>query len=193
MIADEPPFIATTSQTIGPFFHVGPGGTEALGRMVQPDTPGERVRLRFRLLDGHGEPVSDSLIELRQADANGVYMEPSPNGPATTGFLGFGRMPTRSDGSCEFETIKPGRVADPSGRAHAPHIHVCVFARGLLRHLYTRAYFAGDPALASDAVLALVPADRRHTLIAQPVADHPGVWAFDIHLQGDNETVFLDL
>jgi protocatechuate 3,4-dioxygenase alpha subunit len=193
MTQNGQPFIASGSQTIGPFFHVGPGGTEALGRMAAPGTPGERAKLRLRLFDGHGDPVSDSLIELRQADAEGVYTQPTPDSRPSTGFSGFGRMPTRDDGSCEFETIKPGRVVDPGGSTHAPHIHVIVLARGLLRHLYTRVYFAGDPALASDAVLALVPEDRRHTLIAQPVAGEAGAWALDLHLQGDNEPVFFDL
>jgi protocatechuate 3,4-dioxygenase alpha subunit len=84
-------------------------------------------------------------------------------------------------------------VTDGQGRTQAAHVDVCIFARGLLRHLYTRVYFAGDPDLAGDPILALVPADRRATLLASPAAGTPGQWMWDVHLQGPAETVFFDL
>jgi protocatechuate 3,4-dioxygenase alpha subunit len=90
-----------------------------------------------------------------------------------------------------FETIRPGRVADDAGAVQAAHINVCLFARGLLRHIYTRLYFEDDPALTTDPVLALVPEDRRGTLIASRVGD--ARWSMDIRLQGEDETVFFDL
>jgi protocatechuate 3,4-dioxygenase alpha subunit len=68
---------------------------------------------------------------------------------------------------------------------------VCLFARGLLRQVYTRIYFEGDQSLESDAVLALVPVGRRETLLARP--GDPGEWIFEVRLQGDGETVFFDL
>jgi protocatechuate 3,4-dioxygenase alpha subunit len=108
-------------------------------------------------------------------------------------FCGFGRLPTREDGTCTFETIRPGRVPDHRGGLQASHVNVCVFARGLLRHLYTRIYFDRDAALADDIVLALVPEDRRATLLAHQELDGSGRWTFDIKLQGENETVFFDL
>ena len=64
--------------------------------------------------------------------------------------------------------------------------------RGLLRHLVTRLYFEGDPALDRDAILALVPADRRPTLLARR-ADDGVTWDFVVRLQGDRETVFFDV
>ena len=85
--------------------------------------------------------------------------------------------------------MRPGALADDD----AAHVNLCVFMRGLLRHLYTRLYFSGDPALAADRVLALVPPDRRETLLAQREESEPATWLFDIHLQGDRETVFFDL
>ena len=84
-------------------------------------------------------------------------------------FYGFGRLETDANGECVFETVKPGPVPDGSGGTQAPHINVIVLARGLLKHLYTRVYFAGEPANAHDPVLALVPEERRATLLAQPV------------------------
>ena len=67
-----------------------------------------------------------------------------------------------------------------------------MFARGLLKRLFTRIYFAGEPANAADPILALVPADRRDTLMAKPDPAKPGLYRFDIRLQGPNETVFFD-
>jgi protocatechuate 3,4-dioxygenase alpha subunit len=181
--------IASSSQTIGPFFHVGPGASDRGGVVAAPGVPGERIRLRVQVLDGDGAPVNDALVELQQADATGVHAGP-PAGPGDLppAFSGFGRLCTSEDGVCCFETIRPGA----SSRDEAAHITVCLFMRGLLRHLVTRAYFDGDPALDHDAILALVPADRRATLVARPSGD--GVtWDFVIRLQGDRETAFFDV
>jgi protocatechuate 3,4-dioxygenase alpha subunit len=101
-------------------------------------------------------------------------------------------MATDHDGTCEFETVWPGRIGDGQGELQAAHINVCLFARGLLRHLYTRIYFEGDPAIAHDVALTLVPADRRATLIASPDTTRPSLWRFDVRLQGPGETVFFD-
>ncbi len=85
-------------------------------------------------------------------------------------------------------------MPDPDGRAQAPHILLAVFGRGMLMHLYTRIYLGGEAANAADPVLALVPTERRATLIAerQP-GDGNAVYRFDIRLQGDNETVFFEV
>ena len=109
-------------------------------------------------------------------------------------FKGFGRCGTDANGGYSFDTIKPGSVPDPDGKPQAPHLVLAVFARGMLLHLYTRIYFDGEAANADDPVLALVPADRRATLIAKRKAGAgKPVYTLDIHLQGDNETVFFDV
>lgn len=186
---------ASPSQTVGPFFHFGLTDNAALGRLAGPHTTGDRILLDIGVFDGDGVPVPDSLIEIWQADADGTYVRPeSPDAALTPPeFTGFGRLPTGPDGVCRFETIRPGRVADAQGALQAPHINVCLFARGLLRQLFTRIYFADDPALAADAIFQLVPADRRETLLASRVPGAPCQWRFDIRLQGDRETVFFDL
>ena len=190
--------IATSSQTLGPFFHFGLATNAALGVIATPATPatpaapaasGEHIELRIRVLDGAGAPVSDALIELYQADGDGQYAR---SDAAEGGFSGFGRLPTDADGRCRFRTIMPGvvRVGDT---AQAPHVNVCLLSRGLLRQIYTRIYFDGDPGLMTDPLLAMVPAERRHTLLARPEPGDPGMWTFVIRLQGDDETVFFDL
>jgi protocatechuate 3,4-dioxygenase, alpha subunit len=176
--------IATPSQTVGPFFHFGIAPDDRLGTLAA-SAVGERLHLRIRVCDGAGMPLPDAMIEIYQANAAGEY--------GSAGFSGFGRLSTRADGVCVFETIRPGRVADAAGRAQAAHIDVCLFARGLLRHVYTRVYFAGDPDLDGDPILSLVPPDRRATLLATPASGASGSWEWDIRLQGEHETVFFDL
>jgi len=189
-------FIPTASQTVGPFFNFGLTTNRHLGTLAREGAAGERVRLSFRVLDGDGAPAKgDAMIELWQADAHGRYAHAADPqfDSADPNFYGFGRLETNGLGICVFETVKPGRVTDAQGKLQAPHINVTVFARGLLRHLVTRVYFADDPANAEDAVLALVPAERSETLLAHRVPGEPYSWIMEIHLQGDSETVFFDV
>jgi protocatechuate 3,4-dioxygenase, alpha subunit len=178
--------IATPSQTVGPFFSFGLTANQMLGHVASPDAAGEHIVFRVRIVDGGGAPVPDAMVELWQADRTGSY------GSTSADFRGFGRLGTDANGSCAFETIRPGAVAAGDGSTHASHINLCVFMRGLLRHIYTRAYFAGDP-LDQDAVLTKVPEERRGTLIARPTAGSRSDWLFEIRLQGEHETVFFDL
>jgi protocatechuate 3,4-dioxygenase alpha subunit len=163
----------TPSQTVGPFFHFALAKDDRLGRMPGEAAAGERLRLRVRVEDGDGQPVPDALVEIMHAGS------------------GFGRLATGHDGTCVFDAVRPGTEPDGRSGLQAPHFNVCLFARGLNHHLYTRIYFDGDPALAGDAILAAVPEDRRRTLVAE--RDPSGTWTFVIHLQGDAETVFFDL
>lgn len=184
--------VASASQTVGPFFHFGLTTDARLGQMIGPDTPGERMTLRIRVVDGAGSPLPDAMVELWQADASGAYAEQPDHSSAEPGhaFRGWGRLPTDDAGVCEFHTIRPGAPTAADGARPAAHINVCLFARGMLRHLFTRVYFEGDPMLEADPVLALVPAARRTTLLARVV---DGVWTFEIRLQRGDETVFFDL
>ena len=187
MTGRDEPLVATASQTVGPFFDFGlTTPNAALGQMAGPDTPGDHICLRIRVYDGDGAVVPDAVVELWQADASGAFTGVPDREPATAGqaFLGWGRQGTNADGECEFHTVRPGAAEGAS------HLNVCLFARGLLRHIFTRIYFAGDPALSADPVLALVPEARRQTLLAQLDGDS---WVFDLRLQGEHETVFFDL
>lgn len=164
--------IATASQTVGPFFHLGLTPQPKVRLVVR--LPGaEPITLIVRVTDGDGQPVGDAAVELRQ---DGV----------------FGRMPTGEDGTCSFETVRPPSSPTNTAGPRAPFVSLCLFARGLLRHLHTRIYFAGDPAIDGDPVLVLVPEHRRATLLAHPDATRGGVWVFELRLQGEGETVFFD-
>lgn len=189
----------TPSQTVGPFLHVGLvpaayGVREVFSHVVaDAGIPGTHIRIEGRVVDGEGNVLPDAMVESWQADHQGHYAHPADGRPLTSNsFRGFGRCATDKDGAYRFDTVKPGSVPGPNGITQAPHINVGVFSRGILKRLFTRIYFAGDPANAKDPILALVPADRRDTLMAKPDAKNPNVFRFDIRLQGANETVFFD-
>src|SRR5690348_15452533 len=171
------PEIITPSQTVGPYFAYALtprdyGRPEIFtGILATPQTPGQRIRIEGRVLDGDGIPVTDAMVEIWQADATGRHAgsRRAASGGSTlpnTGFTGFGRVGTDAEESYAFETVKPGPVPGPNGQPQAPHINVSLFARGVLRRLFTRIYFADETANAEDPILALVP-ERRDTLIAR--------------------------
>jgi protocatechuate 3,4-dioxygenase alpha subunit len=192
----------TPSQTVGPYFAYGltsKGQYEwndaFSNNLVTADTSGERVRVEGRVFDGDGKVVPDCMLEIWQADAQGRFADPQDmRAQPNSSFRGFGRCGTDKDGGYAFDTIKPGSVPDPDGKPQAPHLVLAVFARGMLLQNYSRIYFGGEPANADDPVLALVPIDRRATLIAQQAnCNGNAVYRLDIHLQGDNEMVFFDV
>lgn len=174
---------ATTSQTVGPYLHIGLNWliTENL---IAEGLPGDRIHIQGRVIDGDGKPVNDALVEIWQANAAGEY--------GSTAFRGFGRSATNANGEFRFHTIKPGRVAGPDGKLQAPHIAVNVFMRGQLKQLVSRIYFPGEASNDQDAVLALVPAARRATLVAKP-RGKAGELEWNVILQGTDETVFFDI
>jgi protocatechuate 3,4-dioxygenase alpha subunit len=184
---------ATTSQTVGPFFSIGLTRQNRENLAAQ-GASGERVSIEGRVLDGDGKPVPDAILEIWQANGHGKYAHPDDpqDKPLEPEFSGFGRIPTDIDGCFRFTTIKPGQVPGSEGKLQAPHLVVSIFARGLLRRLVTRIYFPDEPANADDFALGLVPPERRPTLIAGRIAGRGGVLAWDVHLQGGEETVFFD-
>ncbi|WP_420346631.1 protocatechuate 3,4-dioxygenase subunit alpha [Pelagibius sp.] len=186
----------TPSQTVGPFFAYGLTPEQygytfrslASADLRDPATEGREIRIVGQIFDGAGAVIPDAMLEIWQADPEGRYLRAGDSG--NRGFTGFGRCGTGSGTENEFAftTYKPGAVDD----SQAPHICVIVFMRGLLSHLYTRIYFADEAAAnAEDPVLNAVEPERRATLIAEAV--EPGTYRFDIHMQGERETVFFDV
>ncbi|QFY63645.1 protocatechuate 3,4-dioxygenase subunit alpha (plasmid) [Rhizobium grahamii] len=194
----------TPSQTAGPYVHIGLtpnicdiGGvyeTDLGSVMVNDKTLGERITITGRVLDGAGALVRDAVIEIWQADSAGLYNSPSEmRGTADPNFTGWGRSATRADdGVFSFETIKPGRVPFKDGRKMAPHITVWIVARGINIGLHTRMYFPEEAEAnkADPLLLRIEHRERVDTLIA---SREGSTYTFDIRLQGDRETVFLDI
>ncbi|MBS0341025.1 MAG: protocatechuate 3,4-dioxygenase subunit alpha [Proteobacteria bacterium] len=190
----------TPSQTVGPYFAYGLAAAQYGYDFDQPfddrvaleGARGERIRLVGRVIDGDGKPINDALVEICQPDGEGHYPA-SVEDARARGFRGFGRMGTGTEAGNRFvfQTVKPG--ANAAGEA--PFIGVIVTMRGLLLHTFTRIYFADEAkANAKDPVLAQVPAERRDTLVAQRSEEGGQVtYTFDIHMQGDKETVFFDV
>lgn len=173
----------TPFQTIGPFFEVLLR-TRVASRQTADEVNGTRITVEGVVHDGAGHPVVDALIEVWQADGQGRYDHDSQ-------VFGYGWCETDQDGRFRFETVKPAAVPAPDGGRQAPHILVSVMARGVLTRLITRLYFDDEDATASDAILQLVPQERRQTLIARMV--DTATYRFDIRLQGSGETVFFDV
>lgn len=183
--------LLTAAQTTGPFVAISFERT-VVDDVAPPSVSGDRVVIRGRVLDGDGKPVDDAVIETWQANAHGKYAHPEDvrEKLLEPGFKGFGRVLTDARGGFSLKTIKPGCVPGPGGALQAPHLVVTVFMRGLLKHLMTRIYFPDEPSNAEDPVLALVPAERRSTLIARRTGE--GALEWNAVLQGDAETVFFD-
>jgi protocatechuate 3,4-dioxygenase alpha subunit len=183
---------ATPSQTIGPFYSIGFSWLERTD-LTEGAVDGTRVTVRGRVLDGDGQPVPDAVLEIWQADAEGRYAHLEDDRESIgTPFFGFGRVPVNDAGEFCFKTVKPGSVSRVDGVKQAPHLEISLFMRGLLRRLITRLYFTEELGNDSDAVLAQVPIARRHTLVARPDAKDRNTLLWDVHLQGDRETVFFD-
>jgi protocatechuate 3,4-dioxygenase alpha subunit len=210
-------FGQTPWQTVGPFFHASlpwKGAADLVGNLdigARPDLiahghdllrqqgargaiAGQVIDIAGFVLDGEGSPVPDALIEIWQANAAGRYN--SPADPRDTiaieaAFTGFGRASTGEDGAYRFRTILPGRVPGPGNSLQAPHAALGVLGRGLLKRLVTRIYFEDGEGNEDDPILALVPADRRGALVAR--RGDRATYRFDIHLQGEHESVFFDV
>lgn len=191
-------FKESPSQTAGPYVHIGltPNFSGISGvydtdlgtTMINDTTKGERITLEGRVVDGAGALLKDVLVEIWQADADGVYHSKSK-----PEFSGWARAPADAEtGIFRFETIKPGQVPAPDGRLQAPHINIWIVARGINLGLNTRIYFEDETdANTADPILARIEhRDRVATLIAKSGG---GTYSHDIHLQGPQETVFFDI
>ena len=191
------------SQTAGPYVHIGcvpnfcgiggvyPGdlGAAIAGEKAR----GQRISVTGTVIDGTGTPLKDAMVEIWQADADGLYPG-DPRGPCDPAFTGWGRRAgDYATGEWRFETVKPGRVPFPDGRLQAPHILFWIVARGINIGLNTRMYFPDEAAAnAEDPILTRLDHQNRvPTLVAR--ADGSGAYRFDIRLQGDGETVFFDI
>ncbi|MBD0328195.1 MAG: protocatechuate 3,4-dioxygenase subunit alpha [Pyrinomonadaceae bacterium] len=189
----------TPSQTVGPFFAYSLTAEQygydynslINGLLMDNDTEGERIFITGNIYDGDGRTIPDAMVELWQADAQGHYRS-LPINLKNDGFTGFGRLGTGTDAQHRFQftTTKPGSVA-----GQAPHINVILFMRGSLRHLYTRLYFSDEAeANSKDELLKTIPEERLNTLIAQRKEYAGGTaYHFDMHMQGEKETIFFDV
>lgn len=192
------------SQTAGPYVHIGCtpnfsgisiyGGDLGTTMRLGP-VKGQQITLRGTVFDGTGTPLRDAMVEIWQADAEGLFNSANETrGTADPNFTGWGRSPGDMEtGEFVFETVKPGQVPWPGGGMQAPHITAWIVARGINIGLHTRIYFEDEAAAnATDPILTRIEHQNRvPTLLARPEGDD--VYRFDIHLQGPQETIFFDI
>jgi protocatechuate 3,4-dioxygenase beta subunit len=158
----------------GPVFgrvKVGPDDHD-LTRQHKGEPLGERIIVTGRVVDSDGRPLSNTLVEVWQANAAGRYVDPVDQHPAPLdpNFTGAGRCLTDSEGRFRFISVKPGAYP---WRNHAnawrpAHIHFSVFGPQLSGRLVTQMYFPGDPLIPLDPILNSIPDPRaRERLVAR--------------------------
>lgn len=178
--------VPTPGQTVGPFYGYALP-FEKDNELLAPGSPGT-IRLQGTVYDGAGETVPDAILEIWQPDADGKIVQQTGS-LVRDGytFTGWGRCAVGYSGVYTFTTVNPG----PTAPGAAAFISVALFARGLTNRLFTRIYLPeNEEALARDALLSSLEPERRKTLIARRDPDRGLTW--DVHLQGEDETVFLD-
>jgi len=203
IVNDE--FKESPSQTAGPYVHIGctPNFTgikktysSDLGSVMKTGpVKGDEIVIKGTIFDGAGAPLRDAMLEIWQADSEGLYNSPQEaRGIANPNFTGWGRCAVDlKTGLFRFNTLKPGPVPSPNGPLQAPHISVWIVARGINVGLQTRAYFSDEEEHnSSDPILNQIGDSKRiKTLLA--IRQKKGIYSFNIHLQGSNETVFFDI
>lgn len=191
--------VETPSQTAGPYVHIGCIPTFAGVEGVYPEdlglspiedgAKGEVITIVGSIYDGTGWAMRDAMLESWQADAAGVYPGQDGADPKVSGFCRFAA--DKDSGEFTLRTVKPGAVKGRNGQMFAPHISLWIVARGINIGLNTRIYFEDEDNSADPLLARIEQRPRVDTLIAQKTGD--GTYRFDIRLQGEGETVFLDL
>ena len=186
----------TPSQTIGPFFAyclTSPDyGYKLIANNIIEQDSGNKIEVSGKVLDGDQNPIPDAMLEIWQADPEGKF--PRARNNLDPSIMGFARTETNLDGSFLFQSVKPGVFKNSTGVVQAAHINLNLFARGLIAHLTTRIYFSDEESTYLDPLMSYIPDQRRKTLIAQLESSEGdcSYYNFDINLQGENETVFLE-
>ncbi len=191
--------IETPSQTAGPYVHIGCipsfAGVEGvypedLGlRAVEDGAAGDPITVTGAIYDGTGWALRDAMLESWQADAAGLFPGQPGADPKVNGFSRFAA--DKDCGEYSLHTVKPGSTRLRDGRMQAPHIALWITARGINIGLLTRLYFEDEDNGADPVLNAIEQRQRVQTLIAAKTGD--GTYRFDIRLQGEDETVFLDM
>ena len=187
------------SQTAGPYVHIGLMPTyagnagyyeEEIGvSPISEGAQGQVIEIVGSVYDGTGWALRDALIESWQADGTGKFPGQEGADPAVSGHCRFAADPVT--GEFTLRTVKPGPVPSRYGRAFAPHISLWIVARGINIGLQTRIYFEDEDNEGDPLLVRIEQRPRVETLIAKKIGE--GKYRFDIRLQGEGETVFLDI
>lgn len=182
--------------TIGPYFPYDfVDGLEDLTHFNGIAAQGRPISISGRLLEQGGKPTRNSILEIWQPDANGIFRHPLDpcHAQADPGFRGWGRARTDAQGNYGFRTVLPGSYSE-NGCARCPHINVMILAIGVTRRLVTTLFFADSPESVRDPVLDCVPEASRARLFPRLVSISgaaAGEYHFDFILRGGEETPFF--
>ena len=189
----------TPSQTAGPYVHIGCIPTFAGVEGVYPEdlglspisdgARGEAITIRGSVYDGTGWALRDAMMESWQPDAAGLFPGQDGADPKVSGFCRFAA--DKDSGEFTLRTVKPGPVPLRHGGFQAPHIALWIVARGINIGLSTRIYFEDEDNSGDMLLNRIEQRPRADTLIARKTGE--GEYRFDIRLQGEGETVFLDM
>lgn len=174
--------------TIGPYFPASfVAGCDDLTQHHGKTAQGQHVVLTGRILQEGGVPTRNTILEIWQPDAKGIFrhsLDPRCR-EADPGFRGWGRARTDSEGWYRIKTVLPG-----SYDSRCPHANLMVLAIGLTHRLVTTVFFADNPDSVKDPVLDCVTdAAARRRLFAR--CESAGEYRFDLILRGENETPFF--
>ncbi len=183
--------LETPSQTAGPFVHIGctPNliGIDDVFKNdfgVQPfkNVPKNKlINISGTVFDGSDVPVYDAMIETWQCNSEGLFGKDE----------GFGRfIPDLETGKFNFNTVKPGFTKYENGKSQSPHILFWIVARGINQPLVTRMYFDENETKKDYLFKKINNKERQKTLLAKKIDENN--YLFNIHLQGEEETVFFD-
>ena len=159
---------------------------------------GERIIVSGRVLDENSRPLTNTLIEIWQANAAGRYshewdQHPAPLDP---NFSGCGQAITDSEGRYRFITIRPGEYPwrNHYNAWRPAHIHFSLFGPAFATRLVTQMYFPGDPLLEFDPIFNCTADEKaRNRLISvfdweTTLPERALGYKFDIILRGREAT-----
>ena len=161
---------------------------------------GQRLIVFGRVTDQNDRPVTNSLIEIWQANSAGRYrhIKEGYMAPLDVNFGGCGRTMTDENGYYEFRTIMPGAYPWPNGpNSWRPaHIHFSLFGEAFAQRLITQMYFEGDPLIPLCPIVRTIKDQRAINSLIAPLDMEKTVpmdslaYRFDITLRGRNQTLF---
>lgn len=189
----------TLSELTGPVYghETVQSGENDLTKQHQGEPLGERILVHGRVLDEDAKPISNTLVEIWQANAAGRYIHVADQHPAPLdpNFTGAGRVVTDAEGRYQFLTIKPGAYpwANHHNAWRPPHIHFSLFGHAFASRLVTQMYFPNDPLIPYDPIYGSVPAESRERLVSSfdleaTVPNWALAYRFDIVLRGRKQT-----
>jgi protocatechuate 3,4-dioxygenase, alpha subunit len=184
--------------TIGPFFPFAfVDDVNDLTAFEGRKAMGQHIWLAGTVVEEGNVPTGNTLLELWQPDAKGIFRHPLDprHDEADPGFFGFGRARTDRQGFYRFRTVLPGQSIERDGTVRSAHANLSILAIGLTRRLVTTIFFSDQPETADDPVLQRVPQNTRHRLFARKddslaTGGLPG-YRFDVVLRGAGETPFF--